>query len=54
MPAGSDRERPHEDVKERAEPDRAPVDGPSSGSGGEQDERDLSSASQSEPGGSGA
>jgi hypothetical protein len=43
-----------EDVQERAEPDAPPVDGPSSGSGGQPGEKDLSGSSQGEPGGSGS
>ncbi|HYZ46119.1 MAG TPA: hypothetical protein VE712_00495 [Actinomycetota bacterium] len=42
-----------EDVAERSEPEQPPVDGPSAGSAGEDDEKDLGGTSYGSPGGSG-
>ncbi|MFN2489426.1 MAG: hypothetical protein ABR529_06770 [Actinomycetota bacterium] len=46
-----DEERP--DVQERSEPEQPPVDGPSAGSGGENDDADLGDTSYGGPKGSG-
>jgi hypothetical protein len=43
-------ERNASGVGDRAEPEQPPVDGPSAGSGGERDDRDLAGSSYDEPG----
>jgi hypothetical protein len=40
--------------KEQPEPDEPPVDGPSTGSGGERPDRDVGDSSYGQPGGSGS
>ena len=39
------------DAPKRSEPDQAPVDGPSPGGAGKEDEDELGSTSQDKPGG---
>jgi hypothetical protein len=46
-----DERRERKDVQKRAEPEQPPVDGPSAGSSGEPEERDLGDTSYGAPDG---
>ena len=52
MPEDKRRKQDDEsDARERSEPDQAPVDGPSPGVEGKEEEGELGSTSQDKPGG---
>ncbi|CAN5590645.1 hypothetical protein BH24ACT26_BH24ACT26_15410 [soil metagenome] len=54
MERGNEDDNGRGDVRERSEPEQPPVDGPSGGSAGEDDDKDLADTSYDEPGGSGS